>query len=91
MEIEQITKELVTDEELTNSKDAMVGSIPRRMETNGDIARQLINQEFYNLGADYLQKYPKIIRSIKKEDVLRVARKYLNPKAYKLVIAGSYE
>jgi len=87
-ELDKLRNDLVEEDELQKSKEAMIGSLPVSLETNGGIANQLITQEFYNLGMDYLDKYPKIINSVTREDIRRVARKYLKPKAYKLVISG---
>lgn len=87
-QIEKIRKEPVTDEELENAKSFLTGSFPRRLETTIRISDFLANMEFYNLGDDYIKKYPDYINSVTKEDILRVARKYLNPENYVLVIVG---
>jgi zinc protease len=90
-ELDKLRNDLVTEDELQKSKEAMIGSLPVSLETNSGIANQLITQEFYNLGMDYLEKYPKIINSVTREDVRRVAKKYLKPQSYKLVISGPEE
>jgi predicted Zn-dependent peptidase len=41
------------------------------------------------LGLDYPEKYPSLIRSITREDLLRVAQKYLHPKNTILVIVAN--
>jgi zinc protease len=90
-ELEKLRSDLVTEDELQKSKEAMIGSLPVSLETNYGMANQLITQEFYNLGMDYLEKYPKIINSVTRDDIRRVAKKYLKPKSYKLVISGPEE
>ncbi len=39
----------------------------------------MIQIEFYGLGLDYADQYPKLIGSVTKDDVLAVAKKYLHP------------
>jgi zinc protease len=45
--------------------------------------------ELYGLGLDYLDRYPKLIASVTKEDVLRVANQYLNPDHFLLVAVAN--
>jgi zinc protease len=79
----------VSDEELSDAKDYLVGSFPRRMETSRKTADFLAAVQFYNLGDDYIDKYRDYIDKVTKEDVLRVARKYLNDENYVLVVVGN--
>ncbi|MCL5421021.1 MAG: insulinase family protein, partial [Nitrospirae bacterium] len=44
--------------------------------------------EFYGLGLDYVEKYPLYIKSVTKDDVSRVARKYLDPVDLVTVVVG---
>ena len=88
-QMERIRKEPVSDEELEDAKSYLTGSFTRRLDTNRKIADFLAFVDFYNLGLDYIEKYPAYINSVTKEDVLRVARKYLNPENYVLVIVAN--
>ena len=88
-QMERIRKEYVSDEELTDAKSYLTGSFPRRLDTNRKIADFLTLVEFYNLGLDYIEKYSTYINSVTKEDILRVARKYLDPENYVLVIVAN--
>jgi zinc protease len=87
-EIKRITSEPVTDEELADVQSNLSGSLPLRLETNAGIGSYLLNMAWYELGADYLIRYADRIRAVGKEDVLRVARTYLDPENYVLVTAG---
>jgi zinc protease len=87
-EINRITSEPVTDEELADVQSNLSGSLPLRLETNAGIGSYLLNMAWYELGADYLIRYADRIRAVGKEDVLRVARAYLDPENYVLVTAG---
>jgi zinc protease len=88
-QMERIRKELVSDEELEDAKSYLTGSFTRRLDTNRKIADFLGFVEFYDLGLDYIEKYPAYINSVTKEDVLRVARKYLDPENYVLVVVAN--
>jgi zinc protease len=68
-----------TAQELEEAKSYLTGSYPLNFETPGQIASQLLNIELYGLGADYIEKYRSRIEAVTADDVLRVARKYLDP------------
>ncbi len=87
-EIARITARPMTDEELADVQRNLSGSLPLRLETNAGIGGYLLNMAWYDLGLDYLIRYADRIRAVGKEDVLRVARLYLDPENYVLVTAG---
>jgi len=90
-QIELIRSEMVSDEELSDAKAYLTGSFLRRFDTSRKIADFFASVEFYGLGADYIAKYPSYINSVTKEDVLRVAKKYLDPDHYVLVVVADQE
>jgi zinc protease len=90
-EIKRIRTEPVTDQELNDAKSYLTGSFPLRVDSNKKIAAFLTAVEFYGLGLDYIDKYPAYIEAVTKEDLLRVAKKYLNTKDYVLVVVGNLE
>jgi len=79
----------VTDEELADAKAYLMGSFPLRLDTTGKLAEVLSQVEFYGLGMDYFTSYPSWIETVSKEDVLRVAKQYLNPTNYALVVVAN--
>jgi zinc protease len=88
-EMERIRKELVSEKELEGAKKYLIGSFPMRLNTQGKLVNFLTQVEYYGLGLDYPGKYPSLIRSITREEVLRVAKKYLHPKNHILVIVAN--
>jgi zinc protease len=88
-QIRLIKAEPITDQELQDAKDYLTGSFPRRLETSRKIADFLVAVQYFSLGDDYIDKYKDYIGKVTKEEVLRVARKYLNDENYVLVIVGS--
>ncbi|MEK6653182.1 MAG: pitrilysin family protein [Nitrospirota bacterium] len=88
-QMEKIRQEKVSDQELADAKAYLTGSFPRRLDTNRKIADFLASVEFYNLGQDYAEKYPSYINAVTKEDVLRIAQKYLDPENFILVVVAN--
>lgn len=88
-EMDRIRTRPVTDKELSDAKSYLTGSFPLRIDSNRKIAGFLVAEEFYGLGLDYVDRYKKLIESVTKDDVLRVAKQYLNTKGYVLVMVGN--
>jgi zinc protease len=87
-QLKKMTTEHVSDRELQDAKSFLKGSFPRRLETTRKIGDFLSAVRFFNLGDDYIEKYPGYVDAVTKEDVLRVARKYLDDTSYVLVVVG---
>jgi zinc protease len=87
-QINSIRNEKVSDDELAEAKSYLTGSFPRRLDTNRKIADFFASAEFFNLGIDYVEKYPGYINVVTKDDVLRVAKKYLDPDNFILVVVA---
>ncbi|MBC7910153.1 MAG: insulinase family protein [Pyrinomonadaceae bacterium] len=77
--------------ELEDEKSAAIGSFKVGLATNRGLARALWNAEFYNLGIDYIDRYPQIIQAVTLEEVNAAIRKYFRPDQLTIVIAGDYE
>ncbi len=90
-EIKRLRSEPVTQDELSEAKDYVTGSLALRLETNDGVAGTLGDIELFDLGLDYLQRYPNIIRAITAEQILAVAQKYAQVENYALSIAGPME
>lgn len=88
-ELNRIRETPVTDQELTDAKAYLIGSFPLRLDTISKLADVLALVELYDLGLDYFSRYPKLIEQVTKEDVLRVAKQYLHPNRYALVVVAN--
>ena len=88
-EMERIRKESVSEKELEGAKKYLIGSFPLRFDTQGKLANFLSQIEYFGIGLDYPEKYPSFIRSVTREEVLRVAKKYLDPEKYILVVVAN--
>jgi zinc protease len=87
-EIRRIQGELVTEKELADAKAYITGSFPLKMDTLAKIASMLTSVEIYGLGLDFPQKYPSLINSVTREDIQRVAKKYLHPDTMAIVVVA---
>jgi zinc protease len=90
-ELKRIRTEPVSEKELADAKAYLTGSFPLRMDTYAKIAGVLTAIEIYNLGLDYPRKYPALINAVTREDILRVAKKYLDPDRIVIVVLGNQE
>ena len=88
-EIKKMQTEPVTDKELEGARKYLTGSFPLRLDTQAKLAGFLAQVEFYGLGVDYADNYASRILAVTKEDVQRVATKYLRPDNYILVVVGN--
>ena len=88
-EMTRMQKEPVSEKEIEGARKYLIGSFPMRMDTQGKLVNFLLQMEYYGLGLDYPEKYPRLIQSVSREDVLRVARKYLHPENCILVVVAN--
>jgi zinc protease len=88
-QMERIRKELVSEKEMEGARKYLVGSFPMRFDTQAKLVNFLSQMEYYGLGLDYPEKYPALIQSVTREEVLRVAQKYLHPENHILVVVAN--
>lgn len=89
-ELERVRAEGLTAQELNDSRQYMVGSLPRALETNPGIAQFLVTAEFFDLGLDYDRRLPDLLGAVTLEHVHALAQRYLDPQHASIVIAGPY-
>ena len=87
-EIRDVAANGVTDEELETAKDYLTGSFVFDIQSIQLVARFLLSVEFFDLGPDYISRYPALIENVTREEVEQVARRYLDTVNYTTVIAG---
>ncbi len=87
-EIRGLVEQGITQEELETAQDYLTGSFVFDVQSNAMVARFLLSVELFDLGLDYLERYPDMIRRVSREDVERVARFYLDTVNYTTVIVG---
>ena len=77
-----------TAEEVEFAKGVLIRAYPRRIETNGAVAAQLADLAFFGLPESELSTYLTRIAAVKPADVSRVARRYLQPGQFTIVVVG---
>ena len=87
-EVRKMTEAEVTDEELALAKDSYLNSFVFNFNTKGDIVRRLMTYAYYDYPLDFLQKTKENVEKVSKEDILRVAKKYLRPDEIQILAVG---
>jgi zinc protease len=90
-ELAQIRNEGLTGKELNESRQFLVGAMPRALETNAGIASFLLNAEFFGLGLDYDVRLPALLAAVTLDEANAAARRALDPERAAIVIAGPYQ
>jgi len=89
-EIARMAADGPTDRELAESRQFLIGSLPRRLETNAGIANFLQMVEFFDLGMDYDLRVPDLLARVTRDDVQAAAQAVLDPSRAAVVVAGPY-
>lgn len=87
-EIGQFIADGPTDQELSDARAYLTGSLVLGLETSDGIASMLLGIERYDLGLDYIARYPAIINGVSAEQIVAAARSYLSTERYVLAVAG---
>jgi zinc protease len=85
-ELQKVIDHKVSVDELERSKQYLVGTFELDSQRNMSLANIHTFNEIYGLGLDALDKYPKRIMSVTRDDVQRIAKRYLLTKAYTLAV-----
>ncbi len=87
-QIKKMRDQGVTDKELEDAKLYINGSFPLRFTSTDRIASILVQLQRDKLGIDYLQRRASLINAVTKEDVARVAKRFLDPAKLTFAVVG---
>ena len=90
-EIAKMAADGMTERELADCKQYLIGSIPRLLETNAAIATFLQTAEFFGLGLDHDLRLPALLGAVTLDDVNAAARESLAADRAAVVVAGPYQ
>jgi zinc protease len=83
--LEELLEKGVTQAELARAKSILRSQLAYATETNADIAALLGEYELNGSAEDALV-FEEALQNVTKEDILRVAKKYLNPTGYVMAV-----
>jgi len=87
-EIGRFSSQSVMADELADSQSNFIGRLPLSLESNSGMASAILNLERYDLGLDYYQHYPEMVRKVSVEEILASARRYWDTENLAVGIAG---
>jgi len=87
-ELDKITKEGVTEEELENARTALISELPASFRSPEDIVSTYAWNEFYGRAPDHYAKYPDELRKLTVDDLKNAAIKYINKDKITYTIVG---
>jgi predicted Zn-dependent peptidase len=87
-EMERMRTAPVTPAELENAKEALINSFVFRFASRFSVVTQLLALEFDEYPPDYLDTLLDRYRAVSRDDVQRVARRYLRPEAATILVLG---
>jgi zinc protease len=90
-ETSRLVRDGVTEQELKESRQYLIGSLPRTLETNAGIAHFLQTVEFFGLGLDYDVRIPDLLAAVTLDEVNAAAARVLDPERATIVVAGPYD
>ncbi len=87
-EVNRMSKEMVTEEELKLVKKKYAGSLIRSMEDPENIANFAYNTKTQKLPPNFYNNLLKNIQKVTREDISRVSKKYFDPNLMWVVVTG---
>ncbi|MFQ6069843.1 MAG: M16 family metallopeptidase [Candidatus Aminicenantales bacterium] len=87
-EMERITREKVTDEELAKAKDQYLNSYVFNFDSKGKIVNRMVTYAYFDYPLNFVEKLKERVEKVTAEDVLRVAKKYLHPDKVQILVVG---
>ncbi len=90
-ELDKIRKMSIDKEELAQAKETFMNQFVFRFTTSASIVAQKVDIEYEELPLNYLETYLSNVQAVTREDVQRVAKKYLHPDEIKILVVGNKE
>jgi hypothetical protein len=87
-EIERMTQEEVTDEELNRGKDEFLNSYVFNYDSKQKIVNRMLTFAHFGYPLDFADQIKEGVEKVTKADVLRVAKQYLRPDKLQILVTG---
>jgi zinc protease len=79
----------ITDTEIKRAKDSILNSFIFAFDSPAKIMRERMAYEFYGYPPDFLERYRAGVEKVTKDDVARVASKYLHREKMAVLVVGN--
>jgi zinc protease len=87
-EIADLKKRPIDDEEMKRAKDSILNSFVFKFDSPEKVLQEKMAYEFFGYPLDFLENFQKQIEKVTKEDVARVAAKYLHRDQMSVLVVG---
>lgn len=87
-QVELLSQEPVTADEITKAKGYLIGSFPRQIETPQQIANQVSTVKLLGLGKDYLETYRERLAAVETAEIMGAAERLMTPDSAVIVVVG---
>jgi zinc protease len=88
-EVADLAKRPINDDEIKRAKDAILNSFVFRFDSPEKVLQEKMAYEFYGYPLDFLENFQKGIEAVTKEDVARVAAKYIHREQMAVLVVGN--
>ena len=88
-EIDDLDKHPINDEEIKRAKDSILNSFVFRFDSPEKVLQEKMAYEFYGYPLDFLENFQKGIEAVTREDVAKVAAKYLHREKMAVLVVGN--
>jgi zinc protease len=89
VEVKKIRGVEVTDEELQSAKDTVLNGFIFAFDTPSKTLNRMVRYDYYGYPDDFIFQYQKAIGQVTRADVLRVAKQYVAPDKFVIVVTGN--
>jgi zinc protease len=90
-EMQKIRDNPVTDEELETTKKQLIETFPRTFESKPAMLGVFVSDEWTSRPKDYWTTFRDKVNATTKEDLQRVAQKYLQPDQVAILVVGDWK
>jgi zinc protease len=88
-EMGDLAKRPIDDTEIKRAKDAILNSFVFRFDSPEKVLQEKMAYEFYGYPLDFLENFQREIEKVTKEDVARVAAKYIHREQMAVLVVGN--
>jgi zinc protease len=88
-EIDKLTTNPITDEEISRAKDSILNAFVFNFDTPDKVLRERMAYEFYGYPPDFLERYRAGIEKVTAADVNRAGQKYLHKDQLAVLVVGN--